>query len=247
MAIDRLGFLVDKSLMPLRTYTHTPPGGLQYEQQDANGNVLKKFRSDSLPFPAFCREIQRVREANHLPRATFNETKEDVDEANCQRLNYDPTWVQKKTGKTGFTPTRLFKTASAQVRAVATLFSNANAGIKTLLDWGDDGFKPVAQETAQARADICLRGDSGNPCPQNQNPAIRIPDVIATKIKTHIESKNGMKLKVEGEADLNICVKCGCFLKLKLWTPMDAILANTPNLKLENLPDYCWIKNHTPA
>jgi hypothetical protein len=175
-----------------------------------------------------------------------------VDEAQCQRLNFDPEWCQKKTTG-GFLPSRLLKSASAGVRLAAQSFANELRAAKTLLDWGEDGFKPVAQEVAQARSDVCMGRISGNPCPFNQDKKIDLNSPVASVILSHIESKNQMRLTVEGEDKLNICMICNCVLKLKVFVPLDTLTgrmdaATISKFQTEYPP--CWMNKpatQTPA
>jgi hypothetical protein len=78
--------------VPLKTHKVQPPGGLVYEQRDNDGNVIKKFRSDTAPMSLFCRDILKMRVANGYARATPAETVADVDESQCERLKNDPQW-----------------------------------------------------------------------------------------------------------------------------------------------------------
>ena len=242
--------------MPLKNYTAICPGGYVYEQKGKDGAVIKRFWSTSMPFKQFVRPIQQMREANGLDRPNINDVMQDVDEAQCERLNFDPEWCQKKTG--GFLSSRSLRSASAGVQAAASRFrqmASFSEGLKngaaTLKDWSDDGFAAVASDEAQNRSDICTGRLSGNPCPFNTNPDIKLPDSLADIIKGQLEKKNGMKLVVEGEQDLNICTVCACFLKLKVWTPMETILGRmTPDTIEKFATQYppCWMnKPQTPA
>lgn len=125
-------------------------------------------------------------------------------------------------------------------------------GAKTLLDWGEAGFVPVEQSVAQARSDVCAKSFDGNPCPHNQKKLIDFTSPAAAAIKSHIESKNQMKLSVDGEQNLNVCMICRCWLPLKVWTPMETLLACTPEKVLNDFKEKyppCWMitETKTPA
>lgn len=87
-----------KSLMFLRDHRNMPPGGLVYSQMDNNGTVVKTFSSTTMPFSQFCGDILRMRQANGYDRADIGLVAEDVDTANCVRLNGDPTWCEGGMG-----------------------------------------------------------------------------------------------------------------------------------------------------
>jgi len=107
-------------------------------------------------------------------------------------------------------------------------------GAAILVDWLGDGAFPVESEIAQRRADICLN------CPNNAdgNPLV---EAVANHIKTTVELKNGLKLRVNGEKSLKTCSVCECKLSLKIWTPLKHILKHTPQTELDKFPAHCWI------
>lgn len=116
-------------------------------------------------------------------------------------------------------------------------------GTQTLLDWHDEGFAPIEQSAAQDRADICTGRLDGSPCPSNQNRTFSIAATVAGVVHRQIEVKNGMKLSVMGEENLHICMVCRCLLPLKVWTPMDLIMAHTDAVMLNEFNKFpkCWI------
>jgi len=128
---------------------------------------------------------------------------------------------------------------------ISKFISNEMRGIKTLLDWGDDGFIPVAQEEAQARGDICTGRLSGNPCPHNQRRDIDFNSIVGKIVKAHIERKNGMNLSIENEPGLGVCMVCRCHLPLKIHTPMDTLLGCMDSETLSKFPAFCWMKQQT--
>lgn len=231
--------------MPLKSHKVQPPGGLIYVQHDNAGNVIKRFHSDTKPMGLFCKEVFRLRSANGYARATLAETIEDVDAAQCERLGNDSQWCGGNENVFFSLKNSVVRPLAAAARAASESIKNLTNGAKTLFDWSDSGFQPVAAETAQNRADICTGRTSKNRCEFNQRPKIKIPDAVADIIKIQIQKKSSMKLSVHGEDDLEICACCGCFLKLKVWTPPSTILNNTPSLNLEKHPDFCWMKTES--
>lgn len=75
--------------MPLLT-THTiPPGGWIYVQKNADGSILRRFKSMG-PYDAFCNDVLSVRIANLIPGAVLAVVQSDVQAFTCERLGNDP-------------------------------------------------------------------------------------------------------------------------------------------------------------
>jgi len=113
----------------------------------------------------------------------------------------------------------------------------AAAGAETLKSWlGDDG-KPVDQDEADERAVVCLT------CPQNQPAQLGDLFTVAAQAFIHkqLEHKNEMKLATAYDEKLGVCQACLCPLKLKVWTPMQHILAKMPPDVKARLDPGCWI------
>lgn len=228
--------------MPLKNTNTIVPGGWIYNQTDANGVVVKKFKSMS-PFTDICMEILKCRQANNFPRATLPQVKEDVDEAQCIRLGYDQNFVKKKA--VTFTPAKLFSPVHLRegVRRVADTLGGLSNGARILLRWLGEGSKPVAPEIAQARAEVCLHVAEGKPCPFNQN-GFKPVERIAELIRDQTEQKNELKLSVQGEEGLHTCALCFCSLPLKVHVPLEHILSGTPAPMIEKFKreqPKCWI------
>lgn len=231
--------------MPLITRNTLPPGGFVYTQNDNNGKKLKEFRSMS-SFNEFAKEIFDMRVGNKLNRATLDEVKDDIDNAQCERLGFDPNHCAVKKKAFQFQPVRIFKASTSHLRQVAGVVEEAvgrlSHGANVLMDWVGSGGKPVSTELAQQRADTCLGRTSGSPCPHNQ-AGFKPVQKAAEVIKAQIEKKNELKLSVQGEEKLQTCLACWCHLPLKIWTPIEHVVENTPTSMIEKLrqvkPD-CW-------
>lgn len=83
--------------MALKDRNRNPPGNWFYEQKDADGNLMRVFRSDGT-FLVFCKEILAYRKGNKLSGATLDQVMSDVDDATCLRLGNDPLWVYNGVG-----------------------------------------------------------------------------------------------------------------------------------------------------
>lgn len=91
--------------------------------------------------------------------------------------------------------------------------------------------KTVSQEEAERRANVCLTGAKGHPCPNNQAVSGCFGCRGAGKV---IESITGKK-KTSKDNLLHACTACGCLLRIKIHLPLDAI--HTDESKL---PSFCW-------
>src|SRR5688572_9765010 len=104
--------------------------------------------------------------------------------------------------------------------------------------WLGDSLRPVSQEQAQGRANICLE------CPLNEpgNWIERLAAGIAGVAKKFVEIKNQMKLHVDGEEKLFMCRGCRCVLETKVHVPIEHIKAGTSAVTIEKLREgkNCW-------
>lgn len=108
-------------------------------------------------------------------------------------------------------------------------------GTKILMDWLGHNAVSVHPQTAQARANVCLK------CPHN-TPGVSIAEGVATAIKEHVELKNSLQLRVDGEKNLHTCSLCQCALRLKVHVPIAVIRGHMRPGEAESLPDFCWQK-----
>ncbi len=111
------------------------------------------------------------------------------------------------------------------------------AGVGVLLDWLGNAGKPVAQELAEQRAEICVT------CPKNDGGDWKayFTGKIAAKIATQIQIKHDLLLKTSFDDRLTVCSGCDCPLPLKVHTPLKHILDHTtPEIK-QRLDPRCWV------
>lgn len=62
-------------------------------------------------------------------------------------------------------------------------------------------------------------------------------------IRAQLERKHAMKLETPSDEHLGVCTACDCPLKLKVWMPLDRILAKMPKAAYDALHVNCWIRN----
>lgn len=111
-------------------------------------------------------------------------------------------------------------------------------GVRILSDWLGSGAQVVDKETAQKRANVCIK------CPMNQNGNM-VTKAIAWAIKEQTDLKSELELRVDGEKSLHSCAVCSCWLKLKIWIPMNQLRSEeTPEDKAK-WPAWCWMKTET--
>jgi hypothetical protein len=240
--------------MPLKTTATLPPGGWVYIQKGNDGKDLARFRSMS-PFNEAVTEILRVRQANGLPRASAQEVAEDLDAAQCERLGFDPNWVQSKKKTFTFQPVKLFKVSAQHVRetvqGAAERLGQLVDGASIIRRWFGDGLTPVYPEISQARANVCTTINNGTPC-QFNNPGFRPVEAAAEFLRLLAEQKNDLKLSVEGEDKLHTCELCWCHLPTKVHVPLKHILSETPQPMIDKIRQEqpaCWIvtEQNSPA
>lgn len=106
-------------------------------------------------------------------------------------------------------------------------------GAAILKDWLGSAAVPVLPETAQARADICLK------CPGNLEGS-RLTDEIASAIKEQIELKNHLELHVVGEDGLKACAVCDCVNRLQIWCPEGLFQNHVTKADALRYPAACW-------
>jgi hypothetical protein len=225
-----------------------------YIQKDNDGKDLARFRSMS-PFNEAVQEILKVRQANGLPRASFQEVADDLETAQCERLGFDPNWCVSKKKTFSFHPAKLFKVSAQHVResveGAAQRLGQLSDGANVIRRWFGSGLSPVSPEVSQARADICTGRQNGTPCHFNK-PGFRPVEAAAEFLRLLAERKHELKLVVISEESLHTCKLCWCHLPTKVHVPLEHILSETPQPmieKIQQLYPACWIitEQQTPA
>ena len=111
--------------------------------------------------------------------------------------------------------------------------SSIPRGVETIREWLGEGGIPVDPATAQRRANICLE------CPKNVPPNI-VTQSVALAIRRHLEVKNKLGMRVDGEKRLGKCDVCQCMLRLKIHVPIGIVRRQMPPGEFDAYPAPCW-------
>jgi hypothetical protein len=112
-------------------------------------------------------------------------------------------------------------------------------GVSILTEWLGYGALTVAPKHAQDRADICTGRLNGAGCPNNVKE-FEVTEAVSQAIRTQVELKSKLQLRVQGEKALHTCKNCGCPLKLKVWLEIQQLGLDAN--EVEKLPEICWMK-----
>lgn len=106
-----------------------------------------------------------------------------------------------------------------------------------LVDWLGDDQAPVAVEIAERRAAVCAD------CPKNDGgdwkAYFTVP--IAEKIRQQMALRHDLELRTSLDNRLTVCSGCDCPLALKVWAPLDHVLAHTSEETKGRLDERCWV------
>lgn len=127
----------------------------------------------------------------------------------------------------------------ARVVAAAAHVRRAAQGTAVVVDWIQAGGDPVAQDLAEKRAEVCVA------CPKNVAGAW-YTEAPATLIKEAIKGWQTLKgssfaFETRQGDRLKSCDVCKCLMRLKVFCPLDHILAKTKPEIMRELPPNCWI------
>ena len=106
-------------------------------------------------------------------------------------------------------------------------------GVQVISEWLGEGGHVVDQEVAQHRANVCLK------CPNN-DAGFAPATATALAIRKHLEVKNKIGLRVEGEKSIHTCAACSCVLRLLIWEPQDRVKRHMTEIEKSRTPDFCW-------
>jgi GT2 family glycosyltransferase/ADP-heptose:LPS heptosyltransferase len=109
-------------------------------------------------------------------------------------------------------------------------------GLRILADWIGEGAKPVDQKLANARAQHCISCHGRH----NKFDHRRLEKSIAEAIREQESIRSKVALRTPQDGRLHSCLDsngkkgCGCYLKLKVWVPIE-------NQGDFPMPNYCWV------
>lgn len=125
----------------------------------------------------------------------------------------------------------------------------AVAGANVMLDmWGKEG--PIRdREQANNRAATCVKRSDGKPCPKHDKgdwTRFFTKPAQAIIIKS-LGIVKDLDLHTDHDAELQICVACGCPMKGKVWARLEHILKHIPAEDKAALDSGCWILSEEKA
>jgi hypothetical protein len=105
-------------------------------------------------------------------------------------------------------------------------------------DWLGEGGEPVSKNLAYLRSLHCLE------CKFHGGGMWweKVKDPIASAIKKALELKHHMKLSLPNEKELEMCLVCGCAMRLKVHVPIKHLKESiTPEQNEQYQSVNCWI------
>jgi hypothetical protein len=114
--------------------------------------------------------------------------------------------------------------------------------LPVLMDWTLTSHV-VPFELAQARADVCTGRLTGRRCPLNE-PDWQVTETISAAFRRHVELKNKLDLRTQGEKKLLFCQACACPLKTKIWLPLGEIAPTAE--ERDKFDPQCWLLSEQP-
>lgn len=200
----------------LKNPSVVPPTGYVYTQPETgarlNGNGMRETTMLMI----------RHREANGLPRATFDECDEDLQTQICKTLG--PQWCDHAE-RWGFNMS--FDTIAAGSR---TLFALAKARLT-----GGDAY--VSQAEAERRAAICAK------CFLNQRSPGCFSCATVNVMQQLVSETQPAGQATSKDGQLFACAPCGCLLTHKVWVAPEVLKAGLTDRLKEVYAETpgCWV------
>lgn len=72
-----------------------------------------------------------------------------------------------------------------------------------------------------------------------------VKSTIADWIKSVLEIKSKMNLRLSCEDEMMMCRACGCCARLKVWVPLEVIVSKTTPEMMKKFVSDCWIKTES--
>jgi len=227
----------------LKDRNRSVPNGLSFYLPELKWSAPKNFPS----FTVVCNALQAVVEANPVLAAKHNWPRdrkgiEDwVDTYNatvCAHMGWNDYIAEGAGGssipKSTPPPQNLSSLAAAAAKAKELI-----AGAKSLIEWLDEGEKPVDRDLATARAATCMA------CPKNEKGDwsrwFTLP--ASELIRRQVEKAQSLSMSTVHDESLNMCTACMCPLKLKVHVGVGWILKRITAHQREGLKqgNDCWI------
>lgn len=209
-----------------------PNGGWQFVQPQFNWEAPRP-KSDT--FGQTVAEIIKVRLRNPAITAKHN-LSTDPETVGMELENYTRARIGLDVIDTSPPKTVPRMPLPHTLRGAVSAVVKLAQGNALLYEWIPTG-KVVVQERAEARAQTCLK------CPKHGTDSWTklITGPASNKIKYLLEKRDEMKLQTPYDKDLKVCDVCLCPMGLKIWTPIDILLAKTNPTTLAEFPPNCWI------
>jgi hypothetical protein len=230
-------------MLRLKDRTRQIPNGFRWLQPET-GFEPQRWSS----FDSICQQIKTHREGNmwlaqkHKWTLALGAIADELDFYNsklCQTQGWNAFIIEDAAPESFPTPSlpRLHEDAPLVAVESGSKISRAVGGINILTDWLGAGMKPVDASLALKRSKVCLK------CPMNQLGDFwqRVEAHIAKTIRTVLEIKSDLDLKLPDEDKLHSCTACDCWTPLKVQVPIEHIKEQTDSETLAKLHPKCWI------
>lgn len=225
--------------MPLKNRQQAIPGGFDWNQPETGFT----FKSDVFITTRDAIIADRMRNPRHKLRVDPEHVEWEMEQRYIAKLKSMAGGDQWLVPEASDSPPPVFQRHRSRSEAVAVGLGKASQGIGIIREWLGDGLKPVAKELAAKRAEICVK------CPQNVdgNWWQRFEGEVGKKIKSLVETKNGMQLTTPNDDKLKSCAVCDCWMQTKVWVPLSHIAAHTKTETINRLDPNCWILSESKS
>jgi len=237
-----------------------PPQGWQFYQPETGWGIPSR-RKPGQPTPPneispvsitlnqLVTHIINMRKKNPAITARFKlATNPEVVKAEALKFNNRRLGLSEENVPTPFRVNRSTSKSAEAGAAVGDQKLNAMAGLKraaagtsVVLEWLGKGAKTVPQELAEKRAATCVA------CPMNQEGEwfTKAPaELIKKSVEAWKTLTGNTEFKFENSQGdkLKSCNVCRCLLPMKIWTPLEHIIAKTSDEIMGEFPNSCWIR-----
>jgi len=211
------------------------PNGLRFNQPELNFTLRGK--------PSFTQAVGQIYQARLGNKyiTEKNRLSLDLDTIGNEldlfntRICIQHGWTQYLTMESGAEPPK-----QSPPPSLLQLGKRLVAGAETIaVEWIATGAEAVPVHQAEQRARTCVL------CPLNKRGDLlsffTVP--VANAVRAAISLKHDWNLKTSADDHLGVCQACSCPLRLKVWLPLDKILARMPKESFDELDTACWIRS----